>query len=92
MMTSFDRQDFKDYKANEELKQRLMDSKVVEELFTISDASRFLKVNHSVAQGIVKRMAADGLEVVRSRNKSQSTYRRVGRPPTAIYSVEKTHE
>ncbi len=41
MTSPFDRQDFKDYKANEELKQRLMDSRVVEELFTISDASRF---------------------------------------------------
>ena len=57
-----------------------MDSKVVEELFTISDASRLLKVNHSVAQGIVKRMAADGLlEVVRSRNnKTVNKYRRAG--------------
>jgi len=96
MMTShFDEEDFKDHKSKEDLKQRLISSKIVKELFTISDASRLLKVNYSVAQVIVKRMADDGLlEVVISRNnKTVNKYRRAG---LAAYWLsipwKKTHE
>lgn len=81
MMTSpFDKRSDQEYAANKELRSKLLNSKTAERLFTISDAARLLRVNHSIAQGVVKRMAADGLlEVVRSRNnRTVNKYRRAG--------------